>query len=196
MSFQFVNKPLEHGVYEPEGIYLDSPFDGSNVLVQTWGTDAAFYSQYQYNGITLKGYIGIGFEVMPNTAILAMDRGRVSEVSLESKGFERYVKIDHWWGESIYARVNTTFIESGQLIERGTQLASGGSGQRPFAQRIHIGIRVRPYNRYDGWGGFSDPLPFLNPIVLRSNITTFDILDRDKYPLLPLAKETNEMRRP
>lgn len=36
-SYKFVNRPLESGLYEPEGIYLSSPFAGRATLLQGWG---------------------------------------------------------------------------------------------------------------------------------------------------------------
>lgn len=202
MSYRFVNKPLEHGFYEPEGIYLDVPFQESAMFVQGWGADAELYAQYRYNGISLKGYIGAGFDVTPNTTIFSMDGGRVSEINIEPGGFERYIKIEHRWGESVYARVNDIQVESGQLIKRGMSIATSGrvrstaENRQQFSRRFHVGIRIRPFNRFDGWGGFSDPLPYLNPEGMNNYFVIPSKREKELYPPLPMVQENENMRRP
>ena len=61
---------------------------------------------------------------------------------------------------------------------------------------LHFGIRINPYNRYDGWGGFCDPLPFLNP----SNILLPDPEQGDDVDTVlaphPMAVERPGFRRP
>ena len=195
MSYQFVRKPLENGSYEPEGIYLDCPFDKEARLVQTWGTFPEFYRQYSYNGVALNGYLGLGFDVTWPTSIQAVDSGRVSEIGFEPTGFERYIKIDHWWGESLYARISSVQIESGQVVERKASLALAGQSKGQLPQRFHFGIRIRPFNRFDGWGGFSDPMPYLNPTVLGNTIVMPDTAAIDQYQPLPMAVEGQNSRR-
>ncbi|MEM7127463.1 MAG: peptidoglycan DD-metalloendopeptidase family protein [Chloroflexota bacterium] len=205
MSYQFIEKPISYGRHEPEGIYLELPIANQIDIVQTWGTHPDFYAQYHYNGISLKGYIGIGFDLSLDTPIVAVDQGRISEINLEPHGFERYIKIEHWWGESLYARLQGIQVESGQLVRRNSPIAFSRLHLGDLAQRFHFGIRIRPYNRYDGWGGFSDPLPFLNPELLgniysspsSSDSISPDVLNRDRLvPPLPLAIETSLMHRP
>lgn len=202
MSYKFVFKPLQYGLYEPEGIYLEVPFQESALFVQDWGSAPKFYAQFQYSGISLKGYIGAGFDVHPNTAILAMDGGRVSEINIEPGGFERYVRMEHWWGESVYARVNAIQVESGQMIERGTPVAMAGNlrssiqDNSAFLRRFHVGIRIFPFNRFDGWGGFSDPIPYWNPVGMQNYFVVPSLQEKELYPPLPMINETEKMRRP
>lgn len=190
---------FSQGGYEPEGIYLNSPFHMAASLVQKWGDRPDFYAQYKYNGITLKGYIGLGFDVDIGTKIHVMDRGKVSEINFELEGLERYIKVEHWWGESLYARLNGIQVESGQRIESGDALAFAGKRTGPFATRFHLGIRIHPYNRFDGWGGFSDPLPFLSPEIFGDPLTAISrsaATTGNAYPPLPLTAEKDQMRRP
>lgn len=195
MPYKFTQEPVSTGLYEPEGIYLEVPFSQNVDLVQHWGGNPDFYAQYRYFGTTLKGYIGLGFEISPGAPVLSVDRGRISEISVEKGGFELYVKLEHRWGESLYCFVRKISVEAGQYVDRGVALAKTGGSPEPFVGRFHLGIRIHPYNRYDGWGGFSDPLPFLNPEFIR-NQTFVTEPDDTLYPPLPMATETATVRRP
>ena len=55
MKYRFMNQPLETGLYEPEGIYLSTPFDGTHEVIQFFGQHPDHYAQYRYNSIA-SGY--------------------------------------------------------------------------------------------------------------------------------------------
>lgn len=175
MTYKFLNRPFADGAYEPEGIYLSSPVEGEYVAVQLWGDNSAYYGQFTYNGVSLKGHNGIDFLVSPGTQVLAVDAGHITEIGEERGGLGRYIKLEHRWGESFYAHLDTMLVDSGQLIERSAPLALVGdfdllpSPNLPKAATayLHFAIRIKPYNRFDGWGGFVDPLPYLNPAKLQ-----------------------------
>ncbi len=62
MSFPFTATPLQPGRYEPEGLYLSSPFPGSQVpITQLFGENPDFYRQFVYSGVPLRGHNGIDF---------------------------------------------------------------------------------------------------------------------------------------
>jgi murein DD-endopeptidase MepM/ murein hydrolase activator NlpD len=52
-------------------------------------------------------------------------------------------------------------VDSGQIVSRGQRLARVEPARRRYPAHLHFAIRITPYNRFDGWGGFSDPLAFL-----------------------------------
>ncbi len=162
MSFRFATQKLVSGLYEPEGIYLHRPFEGSAILSQAWNDQPEYYAAHSYNGIPLKGHNGVDFIVTAGAQLLAVDPGRVTEVGFERGGFERYLKIEHRWGESLYAFLGEISVDAGQIVLRGASVATvlSEQGSNPF---FHLGIRVSPFNRLDGYGGFTDPLPFINP---------------------------------
>jgi murein DD-endopeptidase MepM/ murein hydrolase activator NlpD len=198
MAFKFANQPLAFGLYEPEGIYLHTPFEGRYTLVQFWGEHADYYAQFKYNGLALKGHLGLDFAMPRGTRILTVDAGRVTELSYERGGFGRYLKIEHTWGESLYANLDEIDVESGQIIQRGDLLgysgASEGDGQTE-QPHLHFGIRIKPYNRFDGWGGFTDPLPYLSP----TDFVFAEEIDPEETPIFtppPMAIEKSGMRRP
>jgi murein DD-endopeptidase MepM/ murein hydrolase activator NlpD len=194
MKYKFMTQPLVAGLYEPEGIYLSTPFDGSCPAIQLWGQHPDFYAQFRYNGIPLKGHIGIDFAMDIGSPLIAVDHGRVVEISFEPGGFERYIKLEHRWGESFYAYIGFIEVETGQLVKRNEQIAVSGKNNYNGPPHLHFGIRIAPYNRFDGWGGFTDPLPFLNPgnIILNES-------EESETPVLappPMANERPGMRRP
>lgn len=195
-------------VYEPEGIYLGPPTEPLGTLVQQWGEEADYFSQYTYNGIPLLGYFGLGFQVEQRADILAVDTGKVTEISIDEGGLDKYIKIDHWWGESLYALLGKVDIVSGQTIERGKKIATVGKSladqnDKKKTCRFHFSIRIHPHNRFDGWGGFSDPLPYIesNAIIHVTDITLEPLsVATEKsthfYPPLSLIDEKPYMRRP
>lgn len=194
---------MEDGVYEPEGIYLSAPVEGECVAVQFWADNADYYGQFHYNGVALKGHNGLDFRVALGTYVLAVDPGRVTEIGEEPGGIGSYLKIEHRWGESFYAHVDTILMDSGQLVKRGTRIALVGdvdtgvyaAHYEPRYSYLHFGIRIKPFNRFDGWGGFVDPLPYLNPAQL--------VFPGEDNPEIDLAfrphsmvRESSTMRRP
>lgn len=203
MTYKFLSRPFADGAYEPEGIYLSSLVEGEYMAVQLWGDNSEHYGQFTYNGVPLKGHNGLDFLVAPGVQVLAVDAGRITEIGEERGGIGRYVKLEHRWGESLYAHLDTILVDSGQLIERSDPLALMGdldlvrSPAPPQASRtyLHFAIRIKPYNRFDGWGGFVDPLPYLNPSKLQ--FATDDPLET--VPVLtphPMVRERGNMRRP
>lgn len=189
MSLKFAGQKLLSGLYEPEGIYLHTPFEGSAAIVQAWGEHADIYAQWQYNGVTLKGHPGVDFALPPGGRVLAVDAGRVVEISFERGGYERYVKIEHRWGESFYAFLGEIPVDAGQMVSRAAHIAF--TQTFPSAP-LHFAIRIQPYNRFDGWGGFSDPLPYMESLGLESVETDPDA----QGTVHAMATERPGMRRP
>jgi murein DD-endopeptidase MepM/ murein hydrolase activator NlpD len=177
MSFKFASQQLLNGLFEPEGIYLFAPFEGELPVIQGWGDSPEFYGQWRYNGVPLKGHVGIDVRILPGARLFAMDAGKVTEIGVDHGGFEHYIKIEHRWGESFYAHTGPALVETGKSLARGDAIATApqpdpampagpdGRSAKPTQTEVifHFAIRVQPWNRYDGWGGFTDPLPYLPP---------------------------------
>jgi murein DD-endopeptidase MepM/ murein hydrolase activator NlpD len=195
MSFKFMGQPLLAGLYEPEGIYLHSPLTGPLAILQRWGEHAEFYRQFTYNGIPLKGHPGLDLAAPVGTPVLAVAPGRVVELSYERGGFGRYLKLEHSWGESLYAHLAEPLVESGQGVMRGALIAYSGDNDGALLPHLHLAVRIQPYNRFDGWGGFSDPLPFLNSQALAEPELADGAAEMQLIPA-PLAVERPGIRRP
>jgi murein DD-endopeptidase MepM/ murein hydrolase activator NlpD len=186
------------GQFEPEGIYLLLPLEGNSLLLQAWGEYPELYGRYTYNGVRLKGHIGIDLAAPAGAWVLAADAGRVIEISVEPGGFGRYIKLEHPWGESFYAGIAAAAVDAGQTVPRGHRLARIEDSRRRYPTHLHFAIRISPYNRHDGWGGFSDPLPYLyapnlETVPLDPNVERLAI---DEESLPPILVERPNLRRP
>ncbi len=170
MTKHFLTQPVDQGRYEPEGLYLSVPLQGTGLVAQGWGEHPQFYRSFEYNGIPLKGHNGVDFVVNGAETVVVVDDGQIMGIGMESGGYGRYVKVEHRWGESFYAHLGRIHVDAGQIVTRGTEIArvewptlTSSSGEHSY---LHFGIRIKPYNRFDGWGGFTDPIPFLDPTNL------------------------------
>lgn len=132
-------------------------------VTQNFGERPSFYEQYKVDGVPLKGHNGVDFGTPLYSNIVAVDVGRVVEVADEgSKGYGKYIKLTHAWGESLYAHLNDQWVMVGDTVRKGQHLGRSGSTGNSSGPHLHFGLRVAPFNRSDGWGGFIDPLPYLS----------------------------------
>lgn len=185
--------------YEPEGIFLAYPVEGEETAVlQGWAENPVYHSQFTYNGTRLKGHPGVDLMAAPGASILAADQGRVVEISLDSAGLGRYVKVEHRWGESLYAQLGAIVVESGQGIKSGQVIAQAETFSRSHPIHLHFAIRIHPFNRFDGWGGFSDPTPYLYVAELKrfSETDMDDDVLNEQTNVPSMRIEKPGMRRP
>ncbi len=145
------------------GIFLLTPYRGQSVITQLWGENPAFYSRYSYDGVALMGHNGVDFGTFSGTPILATDGGQVIQVGWEPTGFGNFVLLAHSWGQSIYGHLDSIGVQMGQAVAKGDSIGLSGSTGNSSGPHLHFAIRIHPFSRADGWGGYSDPLPYLNP---------------------------------
>ncbi len=167
-------------------------------MLQGWGDNAAYHAQFTYNGVRLKGHPGVDLLAPQNAPIVAADQGRVVEISRDVAGLGRYVKIEHRWGESLYAQLGSILVESGQSVKSGQTIAHADVAQRADPPHLHFAIRIHPHNRFDGWGGFSDPTPYLYVAEL---VRVYDGTEDEEgaesfYSPSPMTAEKSGARRP
>jgi tetratricopeptide (TPR) repeat protein len=77
-------------------------------------------------------------------------------------GFGNFILLEHSWGESLYAQLDSTNVQPGQTVQVGSVIGSSGNSGFSNGPHLHFSIRLTPYQRDDGWGGFSDPAPYLS----------------------------------
>lgn len=165
MSFEFTNRPISKGFYEPEGIYLAAPFEGRRRVIQRWGARPEHYRQWTAGGRALWGHDGLDFDVPPNGRIFAADRGSVISIGNDPARHGRFVRVAHSWGESLYTHLQGFVVEAGQRVERGALLGYFLRTAEPDLH-FHFGLRIAPYDIADGWGGYADPLPHFPPSAI------------------------------
>jgi len=147
--------------------YLGQPYQGTFGLAQLWGENPQIYATITYDGVPLIGHNGVDFLTPNDTPIIAVDNGVIDQVVYnDPTGFGHFIKVRHSWGEALYAHLNRIDVQVGQQVARGNPLGATGSTGFTFGPHLHFAIRVNPYSRADGWGGFTDPLPYLNPAAL------------------------------
>lgn len=138
------------------------PLKRDKVMTQKFGANPEFYSQFKIGGVSLKGHEGNDLRAEIGTEVLACDAGFVQEAIDQGKvGYGRYLKVVHSWGESIYAHLSEFKVKQGSEVKAGQTIALSGNTGNSSGPHLHFGIRVNPYNRGDGWGGYSDPEPYL-----------------------------------
>ncbi|MBI1293381.1 peptidoglycan DD-metalloendopeptidase family protein [bacterium] len=166
VPFTVPPKPEDSSLFEPEGIYLAAPFQARYRLLQAWGENPDRYSRFRIAGVPLRGHNGIDFDLPSGTAVLATADGQVLEVGEDQNGYGRFLVLAHWWGESLYAHLQSVQVACGARVEIGHRLGSAGATGMCESPHLHLGIRIAPYNRLDGWGGYVNPLPFLDPAAI------------------------------
>lgn len=148
----------------PSKRYLGAPFRGHYGISQLWAEHPEIYRRFSYDGVALMGHNGVDFLTPTGVELLAVDDGIVSDaVYNDPTGFGHYVKVAHSWGESVYAHMQTIRVSQGEQVRRGQLLGTSDDTGFSGGPHLHFAIRINPYDRTDGWGGFSDPLPYLNP---------------------------------
>ncbi len=147
--------------------YLGQPYQGNFGIAQLWGENPQIYSSITYDGVPLIGHNGIDFLTPTGTPITAVDNGVIDQVVYnDPTGFGHFIKVRHGWGEALYAHLSRIDVQVGQQIARGNVLGATGNTGFAFGPHLHFAIRINPYSRTDGWGGFSDPLPYMNPATI------------------------------
>lgn len=147
-------------------LHVRRPLAEHWVLSQGWGAWPELYRQITYDGVPLKGHNGLDFAAPVNTPVFATADGVVKRVDFEAGGFGKFILLEHAWGESLYAHLAEAQVSPQMPIKAGQPLGLSGQTGRCYGAHLHFGIRLFPYRRTDGWGGFCDPTPFLDPATV------------------------------
>lgn len=141
------------------------PLKREKYVTQKFGERPEYYSQFKIGGVVLRGHEGEDYRAENGTEVVACDEGFCQEVLDQGKtGYGKYVKIVHSWGESVYAHLQEFKVKQGAQAKQGQTIALSNNSGNSSGAHLHFGIRVNPYNRADGWGGYSDPAPYFGEI--------------------------------
>lgn len=144
-------------------IRLGKPFEGRGSVTQRFGERPEVYAKFNN-----KGHNGIDFALKNGTPVLTTDDGKVLAVDYQAGGFGNYVKVEHIWGESVYAHLKEASVKPGDAVKRGEKLGLSDNTGNSSGPHLHFCIRIFPYQYGDGWSGYCDPAPFMNPNDLAS----------------------------
>ena len=133
---------------------------------------------------------GVDFLTPTGTELLAVHDGTVLQAELnDPSGLGNFILLRHSWGESIYAHMQAHDVRQGQEVRRGQRIGWSNDSGFSNGPHLHFAIRIHPYTRADGWGGYSDPLPYMNPAdvqlpayVLASLPRAFSVLPEASAP--------------
>ena len=89
------------------------PFDGNQRLTQGFGERPEVYRAR----FGLPGHNGIGWGMPIGTPIVAVDDGKVIVRITSATGFGRYIKLQHNWGQSLYAHLSQFEVEDINIVE-------------------------------------------------------------------------------
>ena len=175
------------------GIVVHQPFRDDYRVTQWWGENPGFYHRFRYDGVRLRGHNGIDFGIPVGVPLLAVSAGVVRRVGFEKGGFGNFILLNHRWGESLYAHLKSIKVKRGQQVAQGEAIGQSGNTGASTGPHLHFGIRIHPYRRTDGWGGFADPEPFMAPETF--DTVSFAVIEDDVEPT-PMGDEDPNNPRP
>ncbi|MBV7332673.1 M23 family metallopeptidase [Chloroflexi bacterium TSY] len=150
-----------------QGIYLNPPTETPFGIAQLWGENPDFYRRFAPGGVPLRGHNGIDFLTPVGVRLVACEAGQVIFIGNDPQGFGNWLLLQHSWGRSIYAHLDSIAVQRNDSVRRGTFLGRSGNSGQSTGPHLHFAVAINPFNVGDGWGGFSDPLPYLPPAFVR-----------------------------
>lgn len=147
-KFGFVKsfvKDLEVNIHKLDQFLLDkdSFLRSTPTLLPTKGWITSYYGpRISPTSKRLRMHEGIDIGARSGTPILAAADGRVTFAG-KKPGFGNFVQIDHGYGiETFYAHAKGLFAKKGQVVNRGTLIASIGNTGASTGPHLHYEIRV------------------------------------------------------
>lgn len=141
-----------------------------------------FYKQFGYIG-----HNGIDFYGAKNDYIFATCNGYVKTAHYDSTGYGNLVvMIDEEGGEHYYAHQNAISVKVGDTIKAGKLIGYMGNTGNVIGNaysdgtHLHYGYRPAAYDKYNGYGGFIDPLPFFENEDLPQSMIVPPSVDNEK----------------
>ncbi len=138
-------KDLEVNIHELDQTLLDkeSLLASTPTLMPTNGWITSYYGpRISPTSKRLRMHEGLDIGARTGTAIVATADGKVAYAG-SKPGFGKFVQIDHGYGiESFYAHARKLTVKKGEVIKRGTQVATIGNTGSSTGPHLHYEIRV------------------------------------------------------
>jgi hypothetical protein len=132
------------------------PFVGEFSLSQAFGENPQLYHH-----LGLPGHNGLDWNMPEGQEILAVDEGFIIRVEERPEGFGKYIKIQHQWGQSLYAHLSEFKAVLNQPVKQGDVSGLSGNTGLSTGPHLHFGMRIKPYAKNDGWYGYTNPQRYL-----------------------------------
>jgi hypothetical protein len=147
--------------------------------VSTYGYISQTFAQHVANNS--KGGWGLDFSCLMRTAVLAAADGVVDKVlDYGAESYGKMVQINHWWGFTRYAHLDTLPLKKGDGVDAGEPIAFSGSTGHSTGPHLHFEVvpfsNRAPNPRVDpapllGLGGDVVPVPTPTPTPSPSPVT-------------------------
>lgn len=139
---------------------INPPFTGKHPISFPFGAIPTLQTIIDmYASLGLVGHNGIDYQVPEGTKINACDYGIVVKIDTDIN-FGLYITIQHDWGKSIYAHLNSTNVKILQKVKAGKSIARSGKTGFTTGPHLHFGIKPHNPDLTNGYLGYIDPTPF------------------------------------
>jgi murein DD-endopeptidase MepM/ murein hydrolase activator NlpD len=121
----------------------------------------------------LLGHNGLDFKTMyfdsldGKRPIFAAADGLVSERGDQgTQGYGKFIRLRHIDGsETIYGHLHEHTVQKNEQVAAGQVIAISDNTGFSNAPHLHFGYRPPNYKQNNGYGGYIDPLPFLEGVL-------------------------------
>lgn len=137
---------------------MRKPFNQDYVLTQGFGENPADYAQFG-----LKGHNGLDYGLPTGTVVVAPHDGKVIEAASDPTGYGNYIKIENDKEGSVLGHLQSMNVSIGQSVTEGQIIASSNNTGNSTGPHLHWGHYFFPRDRNNGYAGFTDQLPLLQP---------------------------------
>lgn len=172
------------------GLSIRYPFDGPTPPVS---------QAFAVKSITGIWHRGVDWVIIAGTPLVAVDDGKVVATFTDSwphygplvpgtydtryGGYGNQALVEHSWGLTMYAHMQTVMVSPGQTVTRGQQLGDSDSTGISTGPHLHFECRLP-----DNATGF-DPLPYINADEWEEFMAT--LTEDQKAFLLAQATDAN-----
>lgn len=175
---------------------MRKPFEGDYPLTQSFGVNPDAYVKFG-----LKGHNGLDYGLPLNTNIIAPITGKVVEVGWDATGYGLYMKIENEKEGCLLGHLTDNLLAVGADCEEGQLIAHSGNTGNSTGPHLHFGYYLIPRDRNNGYAGYIDPEPYLNPIYqenikLKQEVQEYkDGLDTANEKIQRLEKQIEDLQK-
>lgn len=146
---------------------LKNPFGGKWPITQEFGENPNWYKKWG-----MIGHNGVDFGLPVGEQINAVFDGRVIKTGFDKEGYGNYIRIQHNFGETIYAHLSHIWVPVNNSISAGHGIGRSGNTGFSTGPHLHLGLRPKDFDKNNGYLGYIDPLPYFPDFAPSSPVTS------------------------